>query len=280
MRPLLKATIEKILQKAYLLAVPRRLITSLSDDQAYPQICQYASNDYRVFNQFRRNPVYNRILEHAKEHMGSEYLRRIEELDPELYRELDRFRENDAYGNPRTYAYPDVGRFSPTTLRYVKVMADLRRLFGSLDGMRICEIGVGYGGQCRVIGAFFRPASYCLVDIKPALNLAQRYLDNYVLDSPLSYRTLNELRAESYDLVISNYAFTELTRPVQDAYCQRILFNSSRGYITYNQITPPHFRSYLAPELTAMLPGARRLDENPQRRPLNCVIAWGASGSL
>jgi hypothetical protein len=279
MKQLLKATAEKILQKAYLMAIPRRLTTSLSDDQAYPQVCQGASNDYRLFNQFRRNPVYNRILEHAKESMGHEYLRRINELDPELYRELDRFKPNDAYGNPRMFDYP-TGRFSPTTLRYVKVLADLRTLFGRLDGLRICEIGVGYGGQCRVIDAFLRPASYCLVDIKPALNLAQRYLDNYVIGSPLTYRTLNELEAAPYDLVISNYAFTELTRQVQDAYLERVILRSSRGYITYNQITPPLFRSYLAPELIAMIPGAEQFEENPRRRPVNCVIAWGMTGRL
>ena len=61
---------------------------------------------------------------------------------------------------------------SPTTLRYLKVANDLETLFSSLDGLRICEIGVGYGGQCRVLDAMFAVKSYTLVDLRPVLELA------------------------------------------------------------------------------------------------------------
>ena len=73
---------------------------------------------------------------------------------------LDRFRENDRYGKPETCSYGEHGLFSPTTLRYIKVASDISQLFGSLDGLRIIEIGSGYGGQCFVATTAFEPAKY------------------------------------------------------------------------------------------------------------------------
>jgi hypothetical protein len=192
---------------------------------------------------------------------------------------MDRFRRNDDHGGPRTFEYPPVGRFSPSTLRYVKVLADLKARFASLDGFDICEIGVGYGGQCRVIGAWFEPASYCLVDLAPALALARRYLGRYALRTALSFPTMDELAPRDWDLVISNYAFTELPRAIQDAYLDKVILRSKRGYITYNEINPPEFNSYKAQELLRRIPGAQAVAEEPLTHPKNCILVWGEAAA-
>ena len=251
-----------------------RLSTSLSDNQRYPQACLDAASDYAVFNNFRRLPDYNAILEHVTEAEGAEYLQLVAE-DKALLAAIDEFRANDDWGNPRVYDYPEVGLISPTTLRYIKVLGDLKRHFGSLDNLRIAEIGVGYGGQCRVINAYYSPAEYTLIDIQPALALAQRYLDNYILHSRTIYHTMNQLAEANYDLVISNYAFTELPRTIQEVYFRKVIAPSRRGYITYNQITPPEFNSFTADELLGMLPGSQRHDEVPLTHPGNCILVWG-----
>jgi hypothetical protein len=155
----------------------RRMSTSLSNNQIYPQACLDASNDYRAFNSFRKNRIYNQILEHVPEEQGKAYLELISG-HAAILDSMDLFKSNDDYGGPRMYHYPKVGLISPSTLRYVKVLCDLKMHFQTLDGLSICEIGVGYGGQCRVINAYFRPRAYTLIDIQPALALAQRYLDN------------------------------------------------------------------------------------------------------
>jgi putative sugar O-methyltransferase len=260
------------------MASPRRLSTSLSDNQAYPQVCLEASRDFRRFNRFRRHPVYNEVLEHVSREQGAEYLAAISR-DTAILGAMDAFRLNDEYGNPRTYEYSGAGRISPSTLRYVKVLADLKAHFHSLDHLRICEIGVGYGGQCRIINALYRPAAYCLVDIQPALALAQRYLDHFIVPAGLVYRTMNELGRDTYDLAISNYAFTELPRAIQDVYLDKVLLRAKRGYITYNEITPPEFRSYRADELLGLIPGSRRLPEEPLSHPRNCILVWGDRAS-
>lgn len=267
---------KKFLHKTSGLTLSKKISTSLSDNQIYPQVCLNAANDYRCFNQFRQNSIYNEILEHVTEKEGAAYLELIAH-DPVLLGEIEKFRQNDLYGTPRIFQYPNVGSVSPSTLRYVKVLSDLKNLFLSLDNLSICEIGVGYGGQCRIINAEYVPASYRLVDIKPALLLAQRFLDNYAIKSTLSYMTMNELEKSNYDLVISNYAFTELPRHIQEIYLNKIILNSRRGYIIYNDINPAEFKSYKKEELLNVIPGSQIIDEVPLTHPNNCVIVWGTN---
>ena len=252
----------------------KRISTSISDNQVYPQVCLQATYDYNAFNNFRRQPIYNEILDHTSEEQGKEYLEEISS-DPEILEAINNFKANDEYGNPHVYEYPEVGTISPATLRYIKVLADLKGHFTSLNDLNICEIGIGYGGQCRVINGFYGASTYTLVDIQPALGLTQRYLDNYIIHSVLTYRTMNELSIANYDLVISNYAFTELPRVIQDVYLNKVILNSKRGYITYNQITPHGFQSYSKDELIEIIPGSRILQEKPLTSPHNCIIVWG-----
>jgi len=268
--------LSRVIQKIVGLSVPERISTSLSDNQAYPQVCIKATNDFRVFNSFRRNPVYNRVLEHVSEKQGGKYLEIISN-DSDILAAINNFKPNDNYGNPRIYEYPNIGKISPTNLRYIKILADIRKYFHTIDHMNICEIGVGYGGQCRIINAYYKPATYCLVDIQPALALAQRFLDNYILHSVLTYKTMNELDKIDYDFVLSNYAFTELPRPIQDIYLSKVISNSKRGYITYNEITPKEFNSYKSHELAEMIPGSKVLKEEPLTHPKNCIIVWGTN---
>lgn len=284
MKYLLKKVIQKVFRKAYLISledpyftsVPVSISTSVSDNQAYPQVCVQSSNDYRLFNNFKRNPIYNIILEHVSEKEGSEYLEVISR-DPDILAAINDFKPNDNYGNPRMSEYPNIGIISPSTLRYIKVLVDIKTHFKTVDNLNICEIGIGYGGQCRVINAYYKPATYCLVDIQPALALAQRFLDNYILHSVLSYKTMNELGQGDYDLVLSNYAFTELPRTIQDVYLSKVILNSKRGYITYNEIAPKEFNSYKPDELIAIIPGSKILKEEPLTHPKNCIILWGSN---
>ena len=245
-------------------------------NQDYPQICIQASIDYRLFDNFRRNPNYNIVLEHVSEKQGSAYFQIISN-DSDILAAINSFKPNDDYGNPRMYEYPNIGMVSPTTLRYIKVLADIKTHFHTADNLNICEIGVGYGGQCRIINAYYKPATYCLVDMQPVLALAERFLDNYILHSVLTYKTMNKLDRRDYDLVLSNYAFTELPRTIQDVYLSKVILNSKRGYITYNEHTPKEFNSYKSDELIAIIPGSKVLKEEPLMAPKNCIIVWGAN---
>lgn len=252
----------------------RRLSTSYSDNQVYPNICIKASMDLTVFSNFRRNKIYQKTLEHVSFDLGKAYL---QEIPKSLFEKMDSFKKNDEWGNPELYEYPQIGKISPSTLRYIKVLGDLLNLFETLDNLNICEIGVGYGGQCRIINSVTSPNHYTLVDIQPALMLTQRYLDNYILNSVVSYKTMNELEIQKYDLVISNYAFSELPRNIQDVYLNKIILNSKKGYITFNEMVPEYFNSYKRDELIDIIPNSHINEEIPLTHPKNCIIVWGVS---
>ena len=240
----------------------------------FPQFCLDASQDYRLFRQFRRHPVYQSVLEHITDEFGAAYWAELQK-SPEIVARLAELKDNDGQGGPRLVHYEGAGLVAPTTLRYAKVLADLARLFGDLRGMRICEIGVGYGGQCRVINAYFEPREYWLVDLKPVLMLAQRYLDCYVLPATIRYRTMNELADRDYDLVVSNYAFSELPRELQEVYVKRVIRRARRGYLTINELAPPEFNSFTRDELLQVVPGGTILEERPSPHPRNYILAWG-----
>jgi putative sugar O-methyltransferase len=241
----------------------------------YLDVCRMGPLDSRVFADFRRNPSYTEALEHVSEEQGREYLRLMSAAG-RARRNIVEAAKNDDIGNPATMCLDSGLMISPTTLRYLKVADDVEKLFGSsiLDGADVVEIGVGYGGQCRILDSLFKIKSYTLVDLKPVLNLAGEFLSNFPLRCTLHFLTMNELSPQPYDFALSNYALTELSREVQEVYFAKALEQSRAGYITYNDIAPAAFRPLTCDELCQRL-GARKLPEQPLTHPKNCIIIWG-----
>ncbi|MGI9659181.1 MAG: putative sugar O-methyltransferase [Gaiellaceae bacterium] len=254
--------------------------SSIADKTPYTSFCREASQRADVFATFRRAPVYNQILEHTTEAQGSEYLDVILRRYAHLAEHFEAFRGNDRVGAPRTFEYGEHGAFSPTTLRYIKVLGDLERLFGDLGSMHFVEIGVGYGGQCRIIDAYGGFGSYCLVDLAPCLDLAHAYLDEFETTDAVRYCTMEDIdEALDGDLLLSNYAFSECTRAIQQTYLEKVLLRCARGYLTGNAISPARFRSFTQAELLDRLPDAAVEPEDPKTHDGNYVVVWPAAST-
>ena len=149
--------------------------------------------------------------------------------------------------------------------------------FGDLSNLKICEIGVGYGGQARIILAKFpQVASYTLIDLQSALNLSEKYLSYFSdIQADLRLKTLDNLGDDDYDLVISNYAFSELSRAIQELYLAKIINRSKHGYITYNDISSANLASYKISEYKNLIhKNIKILEEVPQTHPLNKIVVW------
>jgi len=255
-------------------------VRSSSDNGYYPEFCKRAAMSNRVFKNFKRSHAYRKILEHLKEEQGNRYLDIIRHDNPSLLEPgvWSQVRENDAVGNPYTFEYPVVGTASPTTLRYLKVCSDLKTLFGSLDGFTVVEIGAGYGGQCLLIDKLWAIAEYRMYDLDPVLSLLCRYLEHFLLRTRYVPLTLNRSAAviQPLDLVISNYAFSELPRQLQDRYLQQIILKARRGYLTMNGGKDRTMRGKLtAEELLSLIGGSVILPEEPQTGHDNYILAWG-----
>jgi len=249
--------------------------SSISDMGLYPRFCRWAAEDESVFSRFRRSLIYRGILEHVSEEQGLQYLAEIGKSRSGLG-EFATLIESDFVGNPLCFSYGDIGPVSPTLLRYIKVASDLQQLFGSLDGMSIAEIGIGYGGQCRVLESAWAINSYTLYDVPEVLALAGKFLEaTGVSQMHIAQSDGRKPMQGVFDLVISNYAFSELRRESQEAYMERVIDKSIRGYVTYNHISPVEWNSLSADEFAARIPGAQVLEEIPLTHPENVIVAWG-----
>ena len=218
-------------------------------------------------------------MQHVSETQGKQCLDYVIDKYPYLQRYFPLFKENDEFGAPITHTYGKYGVFSPTNLRYIKVAGDITHYFDDLNGKRIIEIGGGYGGQCKVLSDLYDLKEYILVDLPEALALAKRNLHELGVKN-VTLLTPEEVKeGDVYDLVISNYAFSECTRPVQQEYLEKIIARATRGYLICNQIfgclnTPP-----LSPrELTCELEKIHRvpclLPEIPCTAQGNFLVVW------
>ncbi len=217
-------------------------------------------------SRFKQDPEFRVVIENLNCEHGRLYLEAALKQTPSLAEQLALFRQNDLIGTPITCHYGEHGEFAPTTLRYVKVLSDLLSLFGALDGLNIVEIGGGYGGQCFVTSIGVRPRSYTLVDIEPVLLLQQVYLERLAVPN-LRFQAARELEPADYDLVISNYAFSECIRPVQRRYIDLVFSRSQRGYVACNWLRGKSI-SMTREELLAAVPGSHYESE---------VLFWGAN---
>lgn len=255
--------------------------TSASDNDYYPALCRAASKESSFFKDFRRNLVYNKILENVSEEDGQRCLDVIAKNKVKFTAaDWDNFFKNDSIGAPRTFPYHIDGRTlsaPPTTARYAKVLQDILVLFDTEKIRSVSEIGVGYGGQCGILTSYLkRLEHYRLFDLPEVLALTERYLGHFDA-GPAEFVDGTKIDTDAAsDLVISNYAFTELIPEVQDIYLKHVILRARAGYITYNNLAHERYGSYSPEQLLEKIPGSSIIPEDPLTCPGNCIIIWSS----
>ena len=252
---------------------------SVCDNGKYVASVNEAISSYKAFSKFKRDPRYQAILEHVTYQQGHAYLEIIKSQSPSFLFKIDVFKANDLVGGAKLHEYEGIGAISPSTLRYLKVASDLVKIFGNNIGDRIAEIGVGYGGQLLIVDKIFNFEQYDLFDLPAVLILASKYIESHTLNSSYHSTSLNQHQGDViYDLVISNYAFSELPSELQTRYIEKIILNAKRGYLTMNSggkncaFTE---NKLTLDELKKLLPHFEIIPENPLTHPGNYIIIWG-----
>ena len=262
--------------------------TSASDDGYYPTLCKLAAEDDEYFEKFRRNKVYNKILEHVSYENGLEYLNEINRSGISIEEaQWEDFITNDRWGTPIKFKYEINGikhSISPTTLRYIKVFTDIVRLFGKNNIQKVAEIGVGYGGQCRILTSGIKEVTeYTLCDLPEVLKLSSKYLSKFdnvpkinLFNGTFSDDMNGKDSKEEYpiDLLISNYAFTELSREIQEMYMEEIVKKSRCGYITWTSLSERDYKGLSKEEFISIIPNARVIEEKPLTSLDGCIVIW------
>lgn len=244
--------------------------SSASDTTVYRSFCAEAARTDSVFASFRRAPVYTAILEHVSCGQGAQYLTAIAAAAPDFLVSpfLDAARLNDSAGDPGLCAYAGLGSISPTTLRYLKVAADLRG-FDLPENGTVYEVGGGYGGQARIFKLLWPKWQYVIIDLPEVLALARRFLT--ALDvSGVAFLSMEEALAGLHiggDLFISNYALTECAPVVHRGYIKQVALSCARGYVTGNALEAETL-GLLAPVQP------QRLPEEPRTGAANFIARW------
>ena len=254
--------------------------TSDSDSTYYSRFVDSAISSEAVFKDFRRNFHYRQILEHVNYSLGFEY---FSKLSNQSIQDLKRFPDVVALssvGSPRRFYFKGLGLISPTLIRYQYVGQELQKHFGISIGKKVVEIGVGFGGQYAILINSQEIDKYTMFDLPQVMKLTQKVLKSAgVKSSKINVGNIHEPSIQDCDLVISNYAFSELPQDIQRRYIEGVMVNSRRGYLIMNSgktdISGRSSGKYTLEDLRKLLPAFEVLEEDPLTGPDNYVIIWG-----
>lgn len=210
-----------------------------NDINQYLYACKLAATDESFFNRFKQDGRYRQILEHVSLDEAVQYTKEFAVPTSEVLKHLDKFKENDLYGSPDLYEFDLLGKISPTTIRYIKNTFDIVKNFDISSIKNIVEIGGGYGGLCKTLSSVIEFDNYILFDLMEANLLSKKYISNFSeLKDKVQSFTLDELKEiDGVDLLISNYAFSEVSLDIQESYYNNIILKSKNIYIVFNQIS-------------------------------------------
>ena len=252
-----------------------------SDSQVtfYEQQLSRLLKSKKRLSDFRRKYDYREILEHVTYTQGKSYLEQIQEYSPQNYIELiEKNKANDLFGNPYEYQYPGVGRVSPTTLRYISTAIDIFETIRLNKESVVAEIGVGYGGQAAILERMYGIRNYSAFDLPSVIQLSNVYLNS--VNSKLKFTSsgLSSDKNTTWDVVISNYAFSELHRDLQLSYIEHVITKSKSGYMIMNSgrsnITGRSEGKLSLNEIRNYIPNLQVKEEVPLTGPDNYIIYW------
>lgn len=253
----------------------------MTNHPAFLSFCKEAIKDPTIFSQFKRHPMYTLFHENVTFEEGLEVIKILKERSPELLDEciLEEVRRVDFLGEPKVYQFEPIGPFSPTTLLYLKMAGDIKKMFGPMERLRIVEIGGGSGGFCKVLHEVLDIEHYTIIDLPEASQLAKKFLREMGLNH-VHFMTPEEINLQPYDLLISYNGFTESNRSLQRRYIKKLFPYASKGYLVCN-FYPRQFRvgSYDREDLLAHIQTKQKQiqlhPEEPSTGEKNFVLTWG-----
>lgn len=267
--------------------ISRRSKFSQSNDQSDSEITRYSRTIWKfienekTFNKFRRNFYYRQILEHVDFKLGKDYLSKIQSIEPSFLPNNYNSIKNDKIGKPRRYQFRSCGSISPTTLRYISVMLELKKLFDLKGPIKVAEIGIGYGGQFVLINEFMNVESYSAFDLPQVLELSEKFISSVSKTDNFVKKDIYNVESEPFDLLISNYAFSELPIHIQREYVEKIISRAKMGYMIMNSgktdLTGRSAGKISLSELQDSITGLEVLQEIPLTGADNYLLVWGRS---
>ncbi len=249
-------------------------------DVSYKEICLLASADPVCLAQFRSLPGYSHILEVGNEQVFGAYI--MQNASKETLKKIDIFQRLDGkIGDPIMADVEGLGKFSGTTLRYIIIADQIKKLFQLPDKAVIVEIGAGFGGQCFVLSQLQSISKYYIYDLPEVEKLIEKVSEVMGVKGVQCMPLEDNIPEEHVDLLVSNYAFSECDRETQLEYFNRVMKKAERGYVIYNQTAAKFYGlDSLSPAEFVSLLTSHGMRPQIYNEPVptfagNLLIVWG-----
>ena len=203
---------------------------------------------------FKRNNNYRVILEHCNYNHGMQYLTEIKNRYTNLFNDNKNFiielcKKNDLYGNTIKNDFKNFTTCSASNFRYILhslLILDYIKE-NNLNNIDFIEIGGGYGGLCFFIfnlAKLFDISinSFTIFDLLQCSLLQDKYLKALNINNVKCYQinNFNNLKVNSF--LISNYAFSEISKELQTQYIDKIINPyTNHGFLAWNFIPVYNF---------------------------------------
>ena len=252
-----------------------KLSDSSSSHYKYLDVVQSAITDPEVYKTFRSNPGYKDILEHVGDDLANKYYKNISnELSHKEI--LDYCRAIKNIGNPRLILIKG-DSFNPTSLRYLNVALDIKSKFPNSSFDNIIEIGPGYGGQAIILDKFFKIKNYNFIDLPEVNLLIEKFVNSHSINFQAKFATIDSLEDyKSFDLVVSNYAFSELPKKIQLIAVSKIINKSAKGYMIVNNFHKISFRYMTQNKYSKNIKNLKVQEEIPNSYLFNKLLTFEA----
>lgn len=243
----------------------------------YETECKNIVNNQNLFDKFRTNNHIKIIIETVSENYGKSYIQELEKINP-LILTNSLLMKLDAIGSPSKIFYNGLS-ISPTFARYLHQVSLLEVFFNKLSGMKIVEIGGGFGGHSCVLNTYISDlASYSIIDLPSVAMLIKKYINTANLSNKITVYNNNEPSTwenNKYDILISHYCFSEIDSKFQDIYLNKVIKNTPRGFMICNYINiKSHSRNKIIQLIKTLHPSLIIYEERPLTHPGNYIITW------
>jgi hypothetical protein len=206
---------------------------SISGTMDWPRACAALASGAWTSKNFRRIHAVRQVVETLGPVDGRHFGKWIRDNAPG-YLTDKRVAAIDSWGDPIRWPAAFLGTqraFSPTTLRFLAHALWLKKEGFVKECGTVVEIGVGFGGLAAM-NAIVSNATTIMIDLPPVAEAAILQMNELGLRD---FASIDHSKATAGDVCfISNYAFTELSREMQDTYADQFIHHADRGVILSN----------------------------------------------
>lgn len=218
-----------------MILLPELWTRPTADTDRYRAECDKAASDPEAFAVFRQQTEIIRTMEGREPEWAAELWQFAVEKWPAARNYRKFFRRLDAIGGPQNPQEVSQGFFLTATMAsFIADAAALVYCFGNLNGLHIAELGGGYGALAAIVCGTQAPGSYTIYDIPETCALQRAYLG---AARTAGVKTSSFIGEVTPDMVVSNYAFSELNVDSRKEIGKRMFLKSPRGFVTWHSLT-------------------------------------------